>query len=235
MVKAICTALLSLFVVVNNAQASFIDYGTYSYDTKTGLDWLDTTKTAGLSYSAVKAGAGGWLSSGWRYATGAEVRDLFQFYIGTGPEVFYPSNTEVAWNFALQMGVNLSFNNNLGVRQIYGANEPTQISIDALFDDGTNNSFVGIGELIARLPSSYSTQPGTGPGSRWVVYDDFWYLPGSLPSWGYGYGSFLVREASQVPEPSSLLLMLSAGFGLVGAVRSRESIKRQAAIGSLLA
>src|SRR5262252_4644045 len=47
-------------------------------DTETGLDWLDLGGvTTNLSYDAIQGGAGGWLASGWRYATQAEVCALF--------------------------------------------------------------------------------------------------------------------------------------------------------------
>lgn len=220
MLKITLGALLSVFATINSADAAFIDYGTSSYDTRTGLEWLDTTQTSGLSYNAVKAGAGGWLPSGWRYATGNEVRDLFSQYVGTGPELFYTHNTQIAWDFVLQMGVNLSFNSSLGISQFYGGGAPIQISIDAFFDDGTNNSLVGLGELIARVPSPYTTQPGTGPGSRWVAYDDFWYLPNSVPT--SGYGSFLVRNATNIPEPSTALLLIATCLGLA---LSRKRLK----------
>jgi len=52
--------------------------GLITRDTETGLDWLDLDGvTTGLSYDAIQGGAGGWLASGWRYATEAEVCHLF--------------------------------------------------------------------------------------------------------------------------------------------------------------
>lgn len=51
--------------------------GLITRDTATGLEWLDVSETSGLSYNEVEAGADGWLASGWRHATGAQVCDLF--------------------------------------------------------------------------------------------------------------------------------------------------------------
>jgi hypothetical protein len=52
--------------------------GLVTRDTETGLDWLDLGGvTTNLSYDAIQGGAGGWLAAGWRYATEAEVCDLF--------------------------------------------------------------------------------------------------------------------------------------------------------------
>ncbi len=46
-------------------------------DTDTGLDWLDLTESIGLSFDQVEADVGGFISDGWRHATGAEVCALF--------------------------------------------------------------------------------------------------------------------------------------------------------------
>ena len=45
-------------------------------DTASGLDWLDVTEVAGLSYNDLLSGAGGWLDAGWRWATTGEVCGL---------------------------------------------------------------------------------------------------------------------------------------------------------------
>ena len=190
------------------ASANLIDHGSFSTDTATGLEWLDVTATAGLSYAAVKSGAGGWVSNGWRYATQAEISELFATHVGNGPEAWYGGT---AFNNSLslirQLGVSISFNNNEGVQQIFGANEPTQISLDGYFDDGTANSTVGIAELLAHFQEA---TPGGNPAmsSRWVAYNDFW-SNGSLSA-GAGFGSYLVRPSSSVPEPSSGMLSLIA-------------------------
>ena len=52
-------------------------------DTTSGLEWLNLTQTANLSYAQVSAelGAGGGFE-GWRYASNAEVVGLFGDYFG---------------------------------------------------------------------------------------------------------------------------------------------------------
>lgn len=40
-----------------------------TFDTDTGLSWLDVTESVGLSYADVEAGAGGFVTEGWRHAT----------------------------------------------------------------------------------------------------------------------------------------------------------------------
>lgn len=65
------------------ASAAIVDHGAYLTDTTTGLDWLDLTETANMSYNMVSAelAAGGTLE-GWRYATRAEVGDLWSAFGG---------------------------------------------------------------------------------------------------------------------------------------------------------
>ncbi len=148
--SSIC--LLAALCSLSPANAAFLDHGTYSTDSNTGLAWLDVTQTAGISFSDMQNGAGGWLSSGWRYATGLEVSNLFTTYVGSGSENWYQGSAyQNSLTLVRQLGVSGSFNNSEGITQIYGAQYPTQISIDARFNDGNSNDLVGLGELIARI------------------------------------------------------------------------------------
>lgn len=81
-----CAALvLAVALLALPARAELVEIdlnapgdGLVTRDTETGLDWLDVGGvTTGLSYDAVMAGAGGWITSGWRYATQAEICGLF--------------------------------------------------------------------------------------------------------------------------------------------------------------
>ena len=47
-------------------------------DTVTSLDWLKLTLTTGQSYNSVMRGFGGYIQSGFRYATPQEVQNFFQ-------------------------------------------------------------------------------------------------------------------------------------------------------------
>ena len=51
--------------------------GLVTRDTDTRLDWLDLTESTDLSFDQVEADVGGFISDGWRHATGAEVCALF--------------------------------------------------------------------------------------------------------------------------------------------------------------
>ena len=81
-------ALLALIAVAilgaHRAQAELleVDLNTpgdalVTRDTDTGLDWLDLTESTNLSFDQVEADVGGFISDGWRHATGAEVCTLF--------------------------------------------------------------------------------------------------------------------------------------------------------------
>jgi hypothetical protein len=51
---------------------------TYSYDTSTGLAWLDVGITSNISYADFFGSNGNvWRENGWRLATGAELSTLF--------------------------------------------------------------------------------------------------------------------------------------------------------------
>lgn len=149
---AICASLYVLGA--GSLTAAFLDHGTFSTDTNTGLDWLDVTQTTTLTYNAVLNGAGGWIKSGWRFATGTEVRNLFESYLNKTPEIFVYSDSLYAQSlvFVRQMGVGISFNSLEGFRHIMGPNYPTQIGFQAYFNDGTSKNLVGLGELIVRAP-----------------------------------------------------------------------------------
>jgi hypothetical protein len=62
---------------ISTGQAAIVDLGNITRDTNSGLDWLDVTETAGLSYNEVSSRLtpGGSLA-GWRYASAAEFETL---------------------------------------------------------------------------------------------------------------------------------------------------------------
>lgn len=66
-----------------NVSASIVDFGTYVRDTATGLEWLDLSATASLSYDSVSAETGiGGAFEGWSYATRSEVLTLWTAFGG---------------------------------------------------------------------------------------------------------------------------------------------------------
>jgi hypothetical protein len=83
--KTITTALAAFLLSVPS-QAALIDLGNVTRDTNSGLDWLDATATAGMSYNDVSLqfGSGGAFE-GYRYATLPELEGFLTAAGGTGP------------------------------------------------------------------------------------------------------------------------------------------------------
>ena len=69
------------------ATAELLNSGAVTRDTVSGLDWLDLTVTAGLSYDDVVEGAGGWYPNGWRHAFHDEICDLYSQFSGSTPRL----------------------------------------------------------------------------------------------------------------------------------------------------
>lgn len=61
-------------------------------DSATGLDWLRLGETAGVDMATILAGHGGWIGSGWRHATEAEVCEVLSnlFDVPTPPSCAFP-------------------------------------------------------------------------------------------------------------------------------------------------
>lgn len=69
---------LVLTLPVVSAQAALIDNGVTTFDSSSGLVWLDLTETTGLTPSDILADVSGFMSSGWSVASGDQVDNLFQ-------------------------------------------------------------------------------------------------------------------------------------------------------------
>jgi len=74
------------------ASSILIDEGSTTYDPATKLQWLDLTKTQGLSYNDVLTNRSvDYVKNGWRFATGAEIDGFFR---DAGlPLTTYPNGT----------------------------------------------------------------------------------------------------------------------------------------------
>jgi hypothetical protein len=74
---SICVlAIVSLAWSVSSQSRTHQLWRLLTRDTATRLDWLDVDLTAGISYDAIQGGAGGYISQGWRYASGNEIDAL---------------------------------------------------------------------------------------------------------------------------------------------------------------
>jgi len=70
-------SILVLLVIPDQGYPALVNYGIYSYDNATGLNWLHLTETANMSWGEVDTliSPGGDLY-GWRFATGSEFETM---------------------------------------------------------------------------------------------------------------------------------------------------------------
>jgi hypothetical protein len=75
----------TLFVIIllfaTSSNAALLNYGVYTKDTSSGLDWLDLSQTDGMTISGALA-----TNSGWRYATFSEIDALYATAFPTAPD-----------------------------------------------------------------------------------------------------------------------------------------------------
>jgi len=117
--------------------AGFVIADGVTYDSNTGLEWVDVTITQGNvtnapSFDDVLAGGGpgiGWLNDGWRIATAGEVCLLFRTYAGAAPTC--PDGG---------FGVFATPEDSIAFISLLGITDQTQIATRGLFDDGSPGS-----------------------------------------------------------------------------------------------
>ncbi|WP_294988567.1 PEP-CTERM sorting domain-containing protein [Sulfuritalea sp.] len=209
------------------AGAAIIDASDHSYlsDTATGLDWLDVTTTAGMSFNYVSSqlGVGGQFA-GWRYATGDEFNTLISSYsgvaIGAGNYVPVDMETDRIDGLLGLMGSTLDYHYSV----LFGHSYDQHWG----YAEGQGLDF-----SYGLLADSHSL-----PGFQFlgIVYDNDEVPGGDLTAAHATYfhissaenhvGSFLVRDhvAAPIPEPETYALLL-AGLGLLGFIRRRTGKK----------
>jgi hypothetical protein len=177
--------------------------GDLTIDTSTGLGWLDLSETNELSPAQVLAGAGGWISAGFRIATRAQVLQLFS-------------------------DAGLTNTQNLGIIEYLPANYAPGLAFARLFNTAGTDCY-GTGPasyfacgLAASPAGSYYYDivnvganfegPDAGTGLAYIFENQ-----ATVDTIYGGYGVFMVRA---VPGPDPLWLMLG-GLGMLGAFRLR--------------
>ena len=219
--KKLIGTLLACLAFCGTVQASIIDHGPYLTDTQSGLDWLDVTTTAGMSVTGVRTQlmTGGQFS-GWRYATSKEFNQLVTNYTGItvsgndyinqepnkidGLVTLLGSTADVyaLANYGKTYDALLGYSEGEGVDYTSGylgdLKDPTTAWIAMLWD--------------------YDADPANFDYSK-AFYSDYYVGFSSLT-----YGSYLVRESSPIPEPSTILLILTAALVLIGKTSHRQII-----------
>jgi hypothetical protein len=167
--------------------------GVLTYDTDTGLEWVDLTETEGMSRSFLLSGNNtvpDWpidpyhnpFTVGWRYATLTEVCGLFE--PRTGP-------------LRGCSGGSLDFGSYDGIVEI-------QTLLGVTDEEGPP-----IGEYSFGIFETGEVQIGVDPVRHFAVAFVI-NRPDDPPSSGTNYGHFIVR----VPEPPVIVLVL-VGLGAV--------------------
>jgi hypothetical protein len=174
-----------------------------TFDSSSGLAWLDLTATRGRSVNQVEAGFGGYIADGFRYATGDEVLGLF---VSAGvPQGYYTDTAHILRVQSLMQLLGITYRNNLpsqgnpfGQQTTYGITGDTFSYADS--PRWHSYSEIGASDTVA----------GLGVGGQFFKYAEDGLV-----------GSFLVRTAT-VPEPNSALL---AGLGVLFIALTRRRVK----------
>ena len=184
------STLVALILLSNFALADFYDRDRYITDQVSGLDWIKLDETLGRTYAQVAAGSGGFLEDGWRFATKAELEDLF------GRVTHLPADTQISspsldatLDLVQCLGATIYFNIE-GVRPVRFTDDglPVQLSAIATYND-LDGDPVGLASLLIRFADVDPALSGT---VRWVALDNF----RSANEYGHQVAVFLVRETT---------------------------------------
>jgi len=212
-IKFLKELLIALFVLsfagTVNASLSSQDLsapgdGQLTYDSVTGLSWLDLTATVEQSYNQIMAGYGGFTTDhGFRYATVDEVGRLF-----SDAEVVQTDWVWGYWNF-----------NNPG----YLANSSlvSLLGITYPFDGLSTYSFglTGSNTLGAQDSHDYA-MVGYNNHADYIASLAIGTINDSTNS--PNVGSFLVRDVSSIPVPSAVWLFSTGLFGFIKLNRRKQ-------------
>lgn len=204
--------------LATSTHAALIDHSSYVTDTATGLDWLKPNKTLVLSYQEIIEGSGGYIEAGWRYATLAQLENLFQPITNTANGVFEndSANFQNALSAVQTLGITAQVDHTYdpvdGGEPIRVVNYATQ----GLYNDEDGNNLVGTAGLQAfpiYTPNANVVNWGASPDAGRI--DEKFLM----------VGSFLVRETTVVPEPATVSCIGVAMGLLLFALRCRRETR----------
>jgi len=213
--KSIFCALGLLICNLANAGLIEVDYEgiagadtAITFDTNTGLEWLDLTETNGISYSNMLTLLGsGQQYEGWRYANYGEVAAIFDYfslrsYANGGHALVQGSTEDIAIeSFTQLFGDTVGeYGNYYGVLGILVDDLATPVARRGVYISGGINGTYTYNQTSINACCSH------------LATDIRMY-----------FGSYLVRDAQSVPEPSTLAIFALGVIGLASRRFKKQS------------
>lgn len=205
--KKLLLGLLLTSSVGHASTYNLQDFGNYTLDKNSGLEWLDTSFTLGKSYNEVLAmTAAGNALEGWRFASYNEFTSIF-----TSRGYTFAGSSKLTANVSIQN--NDPFFNTL--INFLGATDTSSAYKDVL--GLTAEDYKGLHEdsqYYGFIRTSYNTTNITSYANFSRYQDNR-----SAPT----LASFLVRSVSPVPTPNSWAMMLAGLMVVSIATKTRRA------------
>ena len=224
-VKAACAFVflgtplfVSAEIISQNLESSTGQSFNALEDTKTSLQWLSPAATARQTITSVLGGFGGWTSNGFRYALASELETLFTNSGISVNSTALTGPSGQSWSNPSDVGALVSLITAMG--WTYTNNQPSPG-----YPFGQRSVF---GILADLMPGDTHT-----PTSHYMAWfsaneiNGYAYIPGT--QWLYDsqdslVGSFLVRDAGTIPEPTTAALVFIALLSM--SARSRIKVRK---------
>jgi hypothetical protein len=198
------------------ASTNFIDNGSYTTDTISGLDWLDVSTSKNQSYNYVSGQFGvGGVYQGYRYATRTEFSNLISGFTGIDYAWY-----GLAGHHDVPTGTLTKINNLLGPTWTFG--------IIGMYALDPNHPYTWLTGLMANTYVRFQpASPRSGTPARYYAH----ITTSSSSAVGFGdqqdptRGSWLVRDTlNPVPIPAAAFMFAPALLGFLGLRRKAKNL-----------